>query len=181
TFTLSYGNNGGFENGVWIWNEFPSDAPFVWSFPPPDDVDRNGLWARWDIGDLGTTEGDIIVGVAITESVPPSTTIEIWDWIYDHINQEWGSTVITYHVQAPPPVDWRKWVNGVEWSPQLFVTAQTSDTIEVIDVVNSSAPFTLTEFWDPAHLTLLGYNMTAGQVFTGDGMLEWGMDTPGLV
>ncbi|MDY7080208.1 MAG: hypothetical protein SXV54_25280 [Chloroflexota bacterium] len=176
TFTLGYGNDGGFENDVWVWNEFPPEAPFVWSDPPADVNDNNGLWVGWEVGDLATNDsGEIWVGVAITEGIPSSATIEIRDWIYDHLDEEWGSTVITLHVQEPPPVGWGKLVNGVEWHPDLVVTTETSDTIEVVDVVDSSQPFDLVELWNPGELALLEYEVTAGEIFTDDGVLRWSM------
>ena len=39
TFTLQYGNSGGFENGVMIRNEFPATGLFAWANPSPDRVD----------------------------------------------------------------------------------------------------------------------------------------------
>jgi hypothetical protein len=174
TFTLSYGNEGGYENGVQIINEFPPQAPLVWSDPQPSDVTANRLKAWWNVGDLASDDaGVIMVGVAITESVPPSTTIEILDWIDDHTGQRQDSTLITFHVGTPPQVGWGKWIGDEPWNPDLIVTAKTSDTIEVVDVVDSPESFNLTELWDPGKLVLLGYEVTDGQVFTGEGRLVW--------
>ena len=121
TFTLLYGNDGGFENWVWIRNQFPPEAPFVGSEPPPDNVDPAGLWAVWDIGGLpmGQT-GQIEVIVAIDQSLPPSTTLEIWDWIYDHAQQEWDTAVTTFHVASCslPTADF-------DWSPRIVRTGST--------------------------------------------------------
>jgi hypothetical protein len=184
TFTLSYGNKGGYENGVWIRNTFPPEAPFVWSDPPPDVIAPDRLSAEWKVGDLARDDIDeIIVGVAITETAPPSTTIEIWDGIYDHVDEQRSFIVTTFHVEPPPGAVWGKWVNGLEWHPDLVVTAETSTTIEVVDLVESPQPFNLTESWDPSRLALLDSNVTSGELFTGAGRLEWqvGDITPGAM
>ncbi|MBN1579251.1 MAG: hypothetical protein JXA89_01015, partial [Anaerolineae bacterium] len=33
--------------------------------------------------------------------------------------------------------NWHKWINGVAWSQDIAVTAETSDTIKVVDVVTA--------------------------------------------
>jgi hypothetical protein len=178
TFTLSYGNSGGYENAVSIRNVFPPTAPFAWSAPPPDEVAPDRLWARWWVGDLARDDAsDITVAVAITESVQAPETIEIWDRIYNHVNEERAAVATTFEVGTLPPVGWGKWVNGAEWHPELVLTAQTSDTIEVVDVVESPGLFSLGEFWNPEQLALLGYEATAGDVSASDGNLEWVMPT----
>ncbi|HOU14003.1 MAG TPA: PKD domain-containing protein [Anaerolineae bacterium] len=55
---------------------------------------------------------------------------------------------------------WEKRVNGQAWTPGLTVTAQTSDTLVVVDVITSPSSFTLHESWDPTRLRLLDYIMT---------------------
>jgi len=101
-FTLLYGNTGGFENGVWIRNDFPPEAPFVSSVPPATNVDPNGLWAEWDIGDLPTgAQGTIDVTVQIVPTVPPSTTITIIDYVFNHVGEELDRVVITFHAVPP--------------------------------------------------------------------------------
>ncbi len=55
---------------------------------------------------------------------------------------------------------WEKQVNGQPWTPDLTVTAQTSDTIVVADVITSPSSFTLHENWDPTRLRLLDYVVT---------------------
>ena len=47
-FTLLFGNTGGYENDVRIRNDFPPEAPFASSVPPPTHVDPSGLWVEWD-------------------------------------------------------------------------------------------------------------------------------------
>ena len=174
TFTLAYGNTGGSENDVSIRNEFPPEAPFLWSEPPPDDSADDGSWAEWRTGDLGRDDGgEVTVAVGIVDTVVASDTIEIWDWIYDHVGEPRDSVVTRFHVEELPEVVWDKVVNGEPWQPELMVTAETSDTIRVVDVVDSPQPFLLVELWDPALLTLVDAQVTAGQVFTAPGVLEW--------
>jgi hypothetical protein len=98
-FALLYGNDGGYETDVMVRNEFPPEAPFLSADPPPDDVDENGLWAEWDIGDLGMDEGgEIDVTVAISDMLEPCTWITITDWIYDHAGDIADGVTITLHV-----------------------------------------------------------------------------------
>jgi hypothetical protein len=179
TFTLSYGNLGGYENDVTIRNDFDPLAPFAWSDPPPDEVGDGGFWVRWQVGDLSRDgTGAINVGVAITENVAPLTSIEIWDGIFNHLAQERDAVTTTFEVAAPPVVTWLKLLNEQEWHPDLTVRAETSQTIEVVDVVDSPEPFTLSEFWNPEHLKLQVYEVTSGDVLTAPGTLEWTLPTP---
>ncbi len=60
---------------------------------------------------------------------------------------------------VPLPV-WEKQINGLPWTPGLTVTAQTSDTLVVVDVITTSSSFTLHEVWDTARLRLLDYLVT---------------------
>jgi hypothetical protein len=100
-FTLVYSNTGGYENDVLIRNEFPDAAPYVTSDPPANRVGPERLWAEWDIPVLsgGSVGNTIDVEVAIDPSLPPSTTIEIWDWIYDHTGRKADRVRIELHVQ----------------------------------------------------------------------------------
>lgn len=73
---------------------------------------------------------------------------------------------------------WHKWIDGGPWQPALSHSVETWDTVEVIDRVTaeSSAPVTLTEIWDPLHLSLSGYTVDppgAGQVLSHTGELTW--------
>jgi subtilisin family serine protease len=96
-FALLYGNTGGYENDVWIRNEFPPEAPFVSSTPPPDRADPAGLWVEWEVGDLARDDlGTIDVTVAIDAGLAPSTTVEIWDYIYNHVDDEADATGIRF-------------------------------------------------------------------------------------
>ncbi len=178
TFTLSYGNTGGYENDVFIRNEFPPEAPFDSSDPPPDDTGPDGAWARWNFEGLAKgDEGEITVAVAIQETLAPSTTIEIWDWIYDHVGEEWDSAQTVFHVEGPPDVAWEKYVNGERWYPELVVTTETSATIEVVDVVSTlpTEPLELREQWNPDHLHLLNAQAepAGSEIVTDEGILSW--------
>jgi len=104
TFTLDYGNNGGYENNISIRNEFPETALFLASVPPPDEEDPGGRWVEWDVGDLAMDAvGSIDVDVAIQAGLQPSTTIRIVDYIYNHVGDEVGETIIDFHVKEPLP------------------------------------------------------------------------------
>ena len=99
SFTLLYGNTGGFDNDVSIYNNFPPEAPFAGSVPPPDIVDPSGLFVQWDLGSLAQgDQGAIDVTVMVQPGLPPSTTIEIWDYISDHTDQVRDSVLIVFHV-----------------------------------------------------------------------------------
>jgi uncharacterized repeat protein (TIGR01451 family) len=88
SFTLNFGNTGGYENDVRVRNEFPAEAPFDSSVPPPDRQDPNGLWAEWDVGDLPMdAQGSIEVTVMIQPDVPADTIIEVWDGIFNHLGE----------------------------------------------------------------------------------------------
>jgi hypothetical protein len=101
TFTLVYSNSGGYENGVWIRNEFPAEAPFASSLPPPDTADPAGLWAEWQLGDLAQgAQGSIEVQVDIADGLAAGTLITITDWLYDHTGQPAAETTITFQVRA---------------------------------------------------------------------------------
>jgi uncharacterized protein YbdZ (MbtH family) len=103
TFTLSYGNDGGYENAVMIRNDFPPEAPFDSAVPAPDREAPDGSWVEWDAGDLSTgAGGSIDVTVAIQAGLPPSTTMVITDDIYNHVGQVADETVITFHILQPP-------------------------------------------------------------------------------
>lgn len=99
TFTLLYGNTGGYENDVMIRNDFPEEAPFDSSDPPADNVDPDGLWAVWDIGDLAMDgQGSIVVTATVSAVLTPCTWITITDWIYDHVEDPADETLISLHV-----------------------------------------------------------------------------------
>jgi hypothetical protein len=179
-FTLVYSNTGGFENDVLIRNEFPETAPYVTSEPPADRVGEGGFWVEWDVPALpgGSVGNTIDVAVAIEPTLQPSSTIEIWDWIYDHTGQEVDQVLISFHVREPPPAAWDKWIMGQPWTPGITFTVETSDTIEVVDVVKiePGAGFVLSEHWNPDELQFVDHAVeppSADHVLVGEGVLIW--------
>jgi hypothetical protein len=102
-FTLEYGNMGGYENNVTIYNYFPSEAPFNSANPPPDDWAADYSWVMWAVGDLASAVTDTIeVVVDIDPGLQPSATVEISDTIYNHIGESMDTTIISFHVEEPP-------------------------------------------------------------------------------
>lgn len=109
TFTLVYSNTGGFENFFTIENGFPLEAPFLSASPPPDEVAPDRSWVRWVFSDgLAMGEmGTIDVVVEISETLPVSTIIEIWDTIFDHMGEPVDTVITVFHVDEPLSIlDW---------------------------------------------------------------------------
>ena len=101
TFTLQYGNAGVYENDIWIGNEFPLEAPFPSSEPPPGEISTDGRWVQWAVGDLARNDGGTLsVTVGITDSLPFSTSVGIWDGTFNHVGELQGDTFIEFTV--PP-------------------------------------------------------------------------------
>ena len=100
-----------------------------------------------------------MVLVAIDESFPASTTVTINEWIFTHTGVEVDSTTIEFHVyERPPDLVWDKFVDGVPYDPDWVVSAEVSDTIEIVDVITTPPMEVaiLEERWDPERLTLVG-------------------------
>jgi hypothetical protein len=183
SFTLVYSNAGGFENDVWISNTFPISAPFAYAEPFPDLVGPGGLWTRWDVGGLATDDwGEIVVYVYISETLPTSTTVEIWDGIFDHMDVLWDETWIRYHIaETVPTIPWEKLVNGAPWRPGITVTLETSQTFiveEFVDPQGNLFGFSLMEEWNPEELVLMDHwfiepNIYNNYVITTTGY--WGL------
>ncbi len=186
SFTLAYFNTGGLENGVAITNTFPSEASFIYADPFPDGVGPAGSWARWDVGNLARGAVDSIdVYVMISETLPVSTPITIWDGIFNHLNVFQDETFVEFHVtETLSTGDWQKWVGdaveGKPWFPGISVTRQTSDTFRVTDVISTSEPFALVERWDPAYLQFLGFveGPGGGMIVDQPGYLLWSVPGP---
>jgi hypothetical protein len=175
-FTLEYGNTGGYENNVTITNTFPITVPFVWSSPMPDTQDPGGLWARWDVGDLANgDDAAIVVEVEIDTGLVPSTTISIWDGIFNHVGELRDETIVEFHVEQASAFIWEKWLNDMPWHPGITMTVETSGTVVVVDVIETSREFVLAENWDIDLIMLQGYQVTAGTVTETVGGLEWGV------
>ena len=182
SFTLLYGNDGGYENDVMIRNDFPLEAPFASSEPTPNRQDPEGLWVEWDVGDLEMGQKDrISVTIALDPLLQPTTTVTILDYIYDHTDEQAGSVEIPFHVARPPAAEWKKKVDDQLWIPGMTFNVQPSQTITVTDVVTThpGAPFRLSESWNPEHLTLRDAYVEppeASQLFPGAGSLDWRVD-----
>ncbi len=65
--------------------------------------------------------------------------------------------------QAGDPA-WQTWVNGAAWTQGMQITAETSDTIEVVNVVTTlpSQGIELVETWTPGELKLLDVQIEPG-------------------
>ena len=96
TFTLNYGNLGGYESAAWIINEFPPEALFADAAPYPDNVAPDRLGVRWNLGGLATdARSSIVVTVSVTSALPTSSTVTIWDGIFNHVGELQDETFIT--------------------------------------------------------------------------------------
>jgi hypothetical protein len=134
-FTLSFGNNNGYENDVMVRNEFPPEALFAYAFPPPTRFDPVGTWAEWDVGDLAMdAEDSINVTVLIEPDLPISTTFEVWDGIYNHVDELMDEGSIPLHVEAP--LEWDKTIDGLPWSSGMEIDSHFGDTIKVEEVLH---------------------------------------------
>ena len=181
SFTLRYGNEGGYESGAWIYGEFPPGAIFDDSTPPPDALDPAGLWARWNVGELSRgEEGSLEVAVLVDPTLPVSTPLTILTAIFSHADIVHDEAFANLHVVPPPPPEWAKWVNGVRWHPELAVTRETSETIEIEDVFVAEYAFNIYQEWDPAKLALSGVGIEpeVGGLDQGEGWLEWTVPPP---
>jgi hypothetical protein len=99
-----------------------------------------------------------------------------------------GALQILHSDPCQPPIevpivlhcspDWRKLVSGEEWTPEIEVTVEVSDTIEIVDVLTAPVSFGLVESWDSSRLTFLGWDTVGGNVVLGDGSLLWSVESP---
>jgi hypothetical protein len=82
---LNCGNDGGYENDVELWCDFPPEAAYASSSPPADYVDPAGLAAGWTLGDLaGGGAGLVVVVVAIDGGLPFGVELRIGCDLLDH-------------------------------------------------------------------------------------------------
>ena len=68
-------------------------------------------------------------------------------------------------VPAPQAgVSWRTWVNDVVWTSGMQITAETSDTLKVVNVLTTlpSEAIRLVETWEPGRLKLLDVQVAPG-------------------
>lgn len=73
---------------------------------------------------------------------------------------------------------WSKYVDGQSWEPDLTLSVEISQTVEIVDVIRAEpdSPFTLLETWTPAFLSLVTCSVEplgAGEITTTPGTLEW--------
>jgi len=174
TYTLAYTNSGGYENNVAITSTFPITAPFLYAVPYPTHV--GGNLAVWEIGDLpGGATDQIEVFVEIPPTLEPTQTVEIDNAILNHLNHTADTDTVTYNIEEPPDVEWMwdKEIDDVPWTPGITITVETSDTLQVVDVVSPNDS-SLIETWDPEHLRLDNVEVTTGTTTTLPmGGLEW--------
>jgi hypothetical protein len=172
-FVLTYGNVGGLESRAWISSSFPAEALFIDSDPPPADAAPDGRWVWWDLGPLSTDVGEqITVAVEIASGLVPSTTIEIRNTLYNHVDEPVDEAWMAYHV--PPPV-WDKWVNDSPWDFDQAVRVHPSDLFTVTDVISTRSAAAIVEHWNPEHLTLRSYirEPNEGIILSDPGFLSW--------
>jgi hypothetical protein len=99
SFTLLYGNEGGYENDVTVANEFPPEAPFLSAVPAPDYVSPDGLWVEWEVADLAMDdEGSIEVTVAVSDTLEVGAWFTVTDWIIDHTDTPVDEVKIPFYV-----------------------------------------------------------------------------------
>jgi hypothetical protein len=175
TYTLTYENAGGYENDVEIRSYFPITAPIIHAVPYPTEL-ATGM-AKWEIGALSKGQSDQIeVFLEVLPTVQPTQTVEIDNVILNHIDQVRSGTTVTYSVESPPSVDWMweksAWVNDEPRSP-MSITVETSDTLQIVDVITASDNTELVEIWNPAHLELLSIDIDTGSVSTTPVGLVW--------
>lgn len=183
TYTLVYGNEGGYESGAWIYGEFPPEAGFDDSIPRPNELNEAERWARWNVGELPRgTEGSIDIGVLIEPGLSISTPISILGAIFNHVDIVQDETSTNLHVVPPPPPEWTKTINGEFWHPELVVTEETSGTIEIVDVFVAEYAFNIYEEWDPGKLALSGISIEPQigdlEQRPDEGWVEWRVPPP---
>jgi hypothetical protein len=192
SFTLSYGNFGGYENAASVVSQFPISATFLFALPPADAVSGARDRATWHVGDLMRDEtGTIDVYALISETVPASQTMVVEARIHNHIGDLALQVPVELHANEPPPLDWEKWIDFAgpqPWSPGISLTLELSDTFVVTDVIDPPPAnpdgFALTEIWHPHRLELLearveppAYEAYAASLVSG----TWGLIVPAFI
>lgn len=69
--------------------------------------------------------------------------------------------------------DWVKTIDGETWQPGQSITLASRSTFTVVDTVDLSEEFLLTDTWNPAHLELLSFEVSRGEAALGAGELFW--------
>jgi len=135
-----------------------SDLPWVWEDPISGTIPSLSE-TLIDVSFHCTAIGDCAGGLQILHGGPCQPPVEV---------------PILLHCSP----DWRKTVDGDEWSPEIEVTVETSDTMKIVDVLTTTTSFDLVEFWDPSRLLLLDFDWVGGSVTVGDGSFEWSVTAP---
>jgi hypothetical protein len=139
-------------------SEGGSDLPWVWEDPITGTIP-------------GLSEVSVDVSFHCTEIADHEGVLQI---LHSDPCQPPIEVPIVLHCSP----DWRKLVNGEEWTPEIEVTVEVSDTIEIVDVITAPVSFGLVESWDPSRLHLLGWDTVGGSVVLGDGVLLWSEWSP---
>jgi hypothetical protein len=85
TFTLVYGNEGGYESEATVAGAFPPEAPFRSSLPAPLYVSADRRSVSWSTGALHRDQvGHIQVSIAIASTAEPLSAIAVWNGIVNH-------------------------------------------------------------------------------------------------
>jgi hypothetical protein len=176
SFTLQYGNAGGYENAVAIWCAFPGEATYASASPPADFVDPGGLGAGWQAGDLANgSSGQIGVTVDIAPDLPIPTPLVIACTIHDHIDVVAQEALIELVTGAR--VVWERAVNGQPWVPGMIVEGETCDTVEVEEQLDNRsvgpAPVQLTQHFESSEIGYLDSVASNGVVEVAPGTIQW--------
>jgi uncharacterized repeat protein (TIGR01451 family) len=127
-----------------------------------------------ELGEIGPT-GVVTVDLAAERGVDlkggAAFTAHLHVWNNQQVEYAWS--------EAAP--SWSKSINGQPWSPDIEVIAETADTLQIVDTFTAAEgtitqAVVLTQEWDPVHLALVDTMVTAGEVLTSTGGIEWSVD-----
>jgi uncharacterized repeat protein (TIGR01451 family) len=189
TFTLRYGNDGNLAENVVISDVLPQGLTNTQVVSMRNTYGANIATYdtfTWTVGNvpwngMGNGYGIITVTAQVdqeydwpwestlTNTAEITTTTQEQYQLEERPNKDW----VTFTVVLPPT--WNKWVSGTLWHTVFSVTVETSDTLEVIDVISSSQHFTLRETWNADHLDLLSATLdpaSSGSVVTSANALK---------
>jgi hypothetical protein len=101
-------------------------------------------------------------------------------WASVQATTTWGLSEQDFAFHLEGTIDqpsWDKWVNGEPWTAGISITVETSDTIEIIEVVRTLQDFVLVGGWNPEELTLVDWIVEppVGDVLIDPaiGWMEW--------
>ncbi|MBN1536309.1 MAG: hypothetical protein JW908_06220 [Anaerolineales bacterium] len=117
-------------------------------------------------------------GVTFIEGSNPSEV-----WVTDFSSDK--TTRCQAVGEALPDPGWDKQIDRLPWVSDLSITAQTSDTVQVTDIITAARPFTLTENWDTTRLAMFDLEVTPAlpEIITTTGSLNviGGADSPEVI